>query len=39
MAIPSDPLPMLTTGGDSEADEDDNRQAAAQDKEGIPQDQ
>ena len=30
---------MLTTGGDGEADEDDNRQAAAQDKEGIPQDQ
>ena len=30
---------MLTTCGDGEADEDDNRQAAAQDKEGIPQDQ
>ena len=28
-----------TTGGAGEADEDDNRQAAAQDKEGIPQDQ
>ena len=27
---------MLTTCGDGEADEDDNRQAAAQDKEGIP---
>ena len=30
---------MYTTGGDGEADEDDNRQAADQDKEGIPQDQ
>ena len=30
---------MYTTGGDGEADEDDNRQAAAQDKEGISQDQ
>ena len=30
---------MFTTGGDGEADEDDNRQAAAQDKEGVPQDQ
>ena len=30
---------MYTTGGDGEADEDDNRQAAAQDKEGIPQGQ
>ena len=30
---------MYTTGGDGEADEDDDRQAAAQDKEGIPQDQ
>ena len=30
---------MYTTGGDGEADEDDDRQAADQDKEGIPQDQ
>ena len=30
---------MYTTGGDGEADEDDIRQASAQDKEGIPQDQ
>ena len=30
---------MYTTGGDGEADEDDNGQSAAQDKEGIPQDQ
>ena len=30
---------MYTTGGDGEADEDDNRQASAQDEEGIPQDQ
>ena len=30
---------MYTTGGDGEADEDDNRQAAAQDKADIPQDQ
>ena len=30
---------MYTTGGDGEADEDDNRQAGTQDKEGIPQDQ
>ena len=30
---------MYTTGGDSEADEDDDMQAADQDKEGIPQDQ
>ena len=30
---------MYTTGGDSEADEDDDRQASDQDEEGIPQDQ
>ena len=30
---------MHTNGGDGEADEDDDRQAAAQDKECIPQDQ
>ena len=30
---------MHTTGGDDEADEDDDTQAADQDKEGIPQDQ
>ena len=30
---------MYTTGGDGEADEDDDRQAADQDKEGILQDQ
>ena len=30
---------MYTTGGDGETDEDDDRQAANQDKEGIPQDQ
>ena len=30
---------MYTTGGDGEADEDDDMQAADQDKEGIPQDQ
>ena len=30
---------MYTTGGDGEGDEDDDRQAADQDKEGIPQDQ
>ena len=30
---------MYTTGGDGEADEDDDRQAADQDEEGIPQDQ
>ena len=30
---------MFTTGGDGEADEDDDMQAAVQDKEGIPQDQ
>ena len=29
---------MYTTGGDGEADEDDDMQAADQDKEGIPQD-
>ena len=29
---------MYTTGGDGEADEDDDRLAADQDKEGIPQD-
>ena len=30
---------MYTTGGDGEADEDDDMQAGTQDKEGIPQDQ
>ena len=30
---------MYTTGGHGEADEDHDRQAAAQDKEGLPQDQ
>ena len=30
---------MYTTGGDGEADEDDDMKAAPQDKEGVPQDQ
>ena len=33
------PTYMYTTGGDGKADEDDDMQAADQDKEGIPEDQ